>query len=452
MFDVSPVVEAYVKAQHEGRQGITSQNPNQSSAFKFTNFTQQTPHAIHLIDQFCTNSTNMVWFKCKFRIEYLNTANDSVEIDDMYDRSDVQRMAYNGVLTNDDPITYSPAPYNHYYYNLMDVNYANGSGDYLIRGAAGSTIGGKFLTNMPANEICNKGGETRCPPTLKLPMSENDYGTVAFFNCINIGKLQTMPSQANKAIKYIASVFYNSSGSVIYQDLCENVPINGGKSGIPPDNDISCKWIYFGHGLGNFKGRGGTIPANAVGYQVYASDGTLDGGQYVATSRIYDFEIIYDDCRGYEPVRLCWQNRLGAWDYYTFNLKSKKTVKVKAKTYQQLSGTWNEETWRPKDHLGGQRVYTNQATENWTINSDYMDEKVAAWLQELFESSEVYIVHPFDSTNPLPSFDHATYIHKYIEPVLIKTTTYTKKTRANDGLIQYSVKLEKSKKLNIQRA
>ena len=38
MFDVSPVVEAYVKAQHEGRQGITSQNPNQDSSFKLTNF------------------------------------------------------------------------------------------------------------------------------------------------------------------------------------------------------------------------------------------------------------------------------------------------------------------------------------------------------------------------------------------------------------------------------
>ena len=412
------------------------------------------PHAIHCIDNFCTNSTNLIWFKCNFRIEYLDTSTDQVLIDDLYDKSDVQRLAYNGVLTNDDPITYSPAPYHNYYYNLQDINYQNGSGDYLIRGTNGSDIGGKFLTNMPANPECVKGGERTCPATIRLPMGENDYGTLAFFNCIAGGSIYTMPTHANKAIWGCAIEFYDINGGFVSTYAYQNTPAWGGKSNVTPDNDVSTNWVYFGHGLGNFKGRGGVIPANAVGYKVFATTGQLiaDSAQYERTSRIYDFEIIYDDCRGFEPMRLCWQNRLGAWDYYTFNLQSKKTIKAKAKTYQQLSGTWNEEVWRPKDHLGGQKVFTNNAVENWTMNSDYMPEEVANWLQELFESSQVYLVHPFYSDNPVMGFDVAQYIHKYIEPVILKSTTYTKKTRANDGLIQYSVKIEKSKRLNIQRA
>ena len=453
MFDVSPVVEAYVKPQHEGREGITTDNPNQSTTFKGTKFTNQTPHPVHCIDQFSTNTSNLIWYKLRFRVEYLNTANDTVEVNESWDKVESQKLVYNGVLTNDDPISYTEAPYFGYYYDLQDINYENGSGDYIIRGTSGTDFGGKFLTNMPANpRECGEG--KACPPNIKIPMGENDYGTMAFFNCINSGSLQSMPTNSNKNIWGVATEFYDINGTQIVSYATQNAPLYGGKSNFTSDNDVSTYWVYYGHGLGNFKGRGGTIPANAVGYRFYATDGNRDPetNLYDAVSRKYDFEIIYDDCRGFEPVRLCWQNRLGAWDYYTFNLQSKKTVKTKAKTYQQLSGTWNEEVWRPKDHLGGQKVFTNTAVETWTINSDYMHEDIAAWLQELFESSEVYVVNSFYATNPIPNFTRAQYIHKYIEPVILKSTTYTKKTRANDGLIQYNVKFEKSKRLNIQRA
>lgn len=439
IFDISPVIEAYVSAQHEGREGITTQNPNQSSSFKGVDFRNDKPHPIHCIDKFCTNTSNMVWYVLRFRIEYLNTITDRVETYEQFDKETTLRLVYNGVLTNTNPISY----YNKWqWYDMQDINYEDGSGDYFIRGSAGSTTMGKFITNMPYNR--------------KQPMGENDYGTIAFFNCINNGYTQTNPANAPQCnIPYIILEFYNSAGTQIQSFCYWNVPVNGGKGNYTSDLDASAYWIYFGHGLANHKGRGGTIPVNAVGYKVYASDTDKpdeETGIYPAISRKYDFEIIKDDCRGYESVRLAWQNRMGAWDYYTFNLQSKKTVKTKGKNYQQLSGTWNEEIWRPKDHLGGQKVFNNVAVENWTLNSDYMHEDTAAWLEELFTSSQVYVVNKFYSDNPTMGFTRAKYIHKYIEPVTIKSSLYTKKTRANDGLIQYSIKIEKSKRLNIQRA
>ena len=86
-----------------------------------------------------------------------------------------------------------------------------------------------------------------------------------------------------------------------------------------------------------------------------------------------------------------------------------------------------------------------------SLNSDYINEETANWLKELFESPDVYIVNKFSSNNPVPT-GTARYIHKYIEPVIIKTSSYVKKTRANDGLIQYKLEIEKGKQSNIQTA
>ena len=46
--------------------------------------------------------------------------------------------------------------------------------------------------------------------------------------------------------------------------------------------------------------------------------------------------------KGFEPIRLTWLNQWGVWDYYTFKMKSTKTISTKGSTYQQLEGTWNE--------------------------------------------------------------------------------------------------------------
>ena len=81
-----------------------------------------------------------------------------------------------------------------------------------------------------------------------------------------------------------------------------------------------------------------------------------------------------------------------------------------------------------------------------------MDEATATWLEELFTSTEVYIINDFYDTNPGMNFTLARYIHKYIEPVVITSAKYTKKTNVVDGLITYKVTIDKSKGPNIQRA
>ena len=100
------------------------------------------------------------------------------------------------------------------------------------------------------------------------------------------------------------------------------------------------------------------------------------------------------------------------------------------------------------------KVFNNQAKETLQLNTDWVSEEIAAWFEELFTSSQVYIVNKFDSNNPPFNFgsNDVHYIHKYIEPVIISSSTYTKKTIANDKQIQYNIKIDKSKPLNVQRA
>jgi hypothetical protein len=509
MFDIGTVAESYAKPTYQGRRGLdTGNGANWFSTFKGVPYNEDTNHPIHCIDRFCTNSSNMFTINVTFLVEYLDAASGAIEVD--YSQTTFAGSAYifNGVLGNTNPLTsWSGAQgYNMIGYNPQDFRYSDGSGDYLIRGAAGSVEGGRFVTNMPT----------------KQKMRHDEYGTVAFFNCINIvapisaqanfESLQTNPADTvNQWINGIAMVFYDITGAIVQQNFYSNVSPNGGASERTVDDDQSTQLIYFGHGLANMQGRGETYPATAVSYDVYATnnaiapdgeseassvpgctcvpchdppgkwrcdpgDGSGDciyddekecleansppdpdpgepGKPWAPIGEVYNYEIITADCRGFEPVRLTWLNRMGTWDYFTFTKKSSSTISTKGKTYTQLAGTWNEAFWNPYDHLGGTKTFINQSTETLSLNTDYITPETAAWLEELFTSSDVYILHDFNRSEPAMAFTHANYVHRYLEGVTVKSKKYTKKTRANDGaLIDYKFKVEKSKPVNIQRA
>ena len=60
-------------------------------------------------------------------------------------------------------------------------------------------------------------------------------------------------------------------------------------------------------------------------------------------------------------------------------------------------------------------------------------------VEELINSTEVYIIKGFSAD------DINTITNKYVEPVTLTTSSYIRKTIANDRLIQYTFDIEKSK-------
>ena len=120
-------------------------------------------------------------------------------------------------------------------------------------------------------------------------------------------------------------------------------------------------------------------------------------------------------------------------------MKSTRTVATNRTSYTQMSGTWNDSTFKIAGYKGGKKNFRVNSTEQIKLNTDFVTEAEGLWFEELINSTEVYIVNEFatDVAN--------TITNKYIEPVVLTTSSYIKKTIANDKLMQYTIEIEKSK-------
>jgi hypothetical protein len=119
-------------------------------------------------------------------------------------------------------------------------------------------------------------------------------------------------------------------------------------------------------------------------------------------------------------------------------------ISTKGSTYQQLEGSWNDSAYRIDSFRGGKKAFRVNATEKITMNTDFISEAESTWFEELINSPEVYILEGFktDATD--------SALNKYVTPVRLTTSNYTKKTVANDKLMQYTFEVEKSKTLRTQ--
>ena len=143
-----------------------------------------------------------------------------------------------------------------------------------------------------------------------------------------------------------------------------------------------------------------------------------------------------------------------AWDYYTFDKKSVKKITAQESTYQQSDGTWNSSLYEPYGYKGGKKTFRVNAKENVTVNTDYISEEHSDWFEELVNSPEVYILKDWQSprqqTSPYTSGSFRDMMNQYATPVRVSSRGFTKKTIANDKLIQYTFEVEKSRTLNTQ--
>jgi hypothetical protein len=203
--------------------------------------------------------------------------------------------------------------------------------------------------------------------------------------------------------------------------------------------------VYFGCFPGNlqnwssvFQGITSTIEGGYITVQ------GIDASSNPVT-KLYTIKVNCPNGKGYEPIRLCWLNQWGAWDYYTFTQKSIKSTSTSGATYNQLAGTWNESLYRPDSYKGGKKAFRVNATEKITMNSDFVTEDEAVMFEELINSPEVYLLKGYVS-----GAETTSVLNQYVTPVRLLTSSFTKKTIANDKLMQYTFEIEKSKTLRTQ--
>lgn len=412
IFDLSPVIESFVSADNLANSASNYQYKKQDKT-EFPNL------PIHLIDKYSGSKNLNRWLVIRFQVEYLDTVSGSSTFGQIITEQKRDSKIYNlfnGYLKENDIRRVK--------FNTGDFGYNLGEFYFIENNAR------KFLSNAPLLQYANK----------------EDYGTVALnmTNPITKGSAANPNSAGTVGVKIF---YYSSDGLVISSETVTHTLPNGGFS--YANANAYAQYLYLGIFPANLRGWSNMF-ANLINL------GTVSfyrfrvvTGAGVTMSSTYRININCPTLKGYKPVRLCWMNQWGTWDYYTFTLKSSVSISTKQSKYQQLAGTWNQELYEINGFKGGKKTFRVNGKEIIKMNTDYISELDSDWFEELINSPEVYLLDGFQN-DPGFGSQAQSVLNNYVTPVVLKTSKWTKKTKANDKLIQYTFEIEKSKTLKTQ--
>ena len=399
MFDLRNVLENYVEADNMAANG---------SSYKSTVTSPEERHPLHLIDKYSMNNNSIRFMALVFAVEFLGAtdaagnqdANTVRRQDGTEINSDLFNL-FNGYVKYTDELRIG-TPVNDDF--GLDVS------DFILQ-----SPGDRFLTNAPLTQHANL----------------EDYGTLAFL-------------AVDDKLDHIDLQYYNSAGSLLNTESIYRTLGNGAYD--VWSSDINKYLLFFG-----------CFPANlqnwSTTFQGLVTAGTIQGGEIrvvgrdvsnVAVTDFYKIKLNCPEQKNFEPIRLCWMNQWGAWDYYTFTKKSTKTISTKGTTYTQLQGTWNESLYRLDTYRGGKKALRRNATERISMNTGFLKEDDNVMFEELTNSPEVYLLEGYQTDITFSA------LNKYVTPVTLSSSSFTRKTVANDKLIQYSFDIEKTKMLRTQ--
>ena len=410
IFDFSTILKNYVNPDYTGVSDSLT-----TSQYKGTDFSNVDYHPIHVVDEFCLAHSSTTWFQIDFTIEYVGANSsfpDLVAEDESLTSASTLHYLYNGVVYDTDPLRSDN------FASIYKFGYDLSQAGYICNPATFSTAGA--LSDAPLVQYARL----------------TDYGTLPYFSGLTPNNYSYDADQ----IKLVQVYMYGASG-LLGSFTFAPASTNGGYIGSPPTTLSEANLMYIGCFPANFDGAGNatwnTNKAACTYYTLRPETAAVPLGQ------LYTINIICEDGRGYDGVRLTWLNKHGTWDYYTFSKKSVRSVSSKRKTYTQLGGTWNESIYKLHGSSGGKKNYRVDSKEKIKVNTDYVSESEAIWFEQLMNSPEVFILNGFQS-------DLAGVLRRYAQPVTITTSNYTRKTVANDRLIQYSFEVERTTNLRTQ--
>tara|TARA_R100000353_G_scaffold144961_2_gene103898 strand:+ start:822 stop:2288 length:1467 start_codon:yes stop_codon:yes gene_type:complete len=296
----------------------------------------------------------------------------------------------------------------------------------------------KFLTNAPTVQFVR--GSSTSADNVDLMTICFKQGNNASSSIITVGE----------KIEQIAIQYYDSSDTLIAGTsggatvhFFANNTTNGGATAVQ-STSVDRAILYFGCGTKNLETQTlstNARPSNFSNWAYYKIFGCTSADVTDNCTKEYKFyrygssrtgiDDRHQSCSRYDNVRLAWRNRLGAWDYMNFRGKSTESVDITSEEMESVPGTWDSATYSYGNYERGKETLYTEATRKLVINSDYLNEEEAQWLEELFTSIDVQIIE--DSI---------------IYPVVITNKTYTKKTSVNDKIkIQYTINLEYANKV-----
>ena len=273
-----------------------------------------------------------------------------------------------------------------------------------------------------------------------LESSAGDYGLSGYINYIQEADYHTIAflndhTNFDSDIDYIQIIYYNSSNAMIGSArYIANIAVNGGA---PPSGTLTDakRLLYFGCGPGNLEAQSDNTdarPSNNPGWAYYTIRGTTAG--LAAQTALYYFIKQDGSCKGFKVRRLGWRNSLGCYDYFNFKKKSTQRVEVTRNNYSSIMGRFNASKWYYNNTMRGKKTRQVTAILKETLNTDWITEEDANLLEKLIMSTDVYIVENADT--------------EFTQGVMITDSSFIRKTRANDKMIQYTIQIEYANPIN----
>jgi len=256
---------------------------------------------------------------------------------------------------------------------------------------------------------------------------------------------------------YLGLQFYEADGSLIFTYTFYNSTAQGGYLPASAGSDLSY-FLFAGVGsanlenytgacfkddsaLANFDGQpSGDVVRDYAYYRVYMCDN--QNGTASFRSKYYYFVKEFDNavnCQKQKIIRLGWINELGAWDYYNFNGGQTETVSTERQTYSTMLGssaldrgaTYSFDTWG-----AGTRTLTTRSKLKSQLQTQYIDEAEAQFLETLFNSTVVMQIQQAG-------------VDTFSQSVVITDKSFQRRTKAKDRLqIQYTFTIEYSNPIN----
>ncbi len=217
-----------------------------------------------------------------------------------------------------------------------------------------------------------------------MSMQSDDFGTISLLT---------------QGDTFVSQSFYSASnaGYVKVDEKNYNAPeVNGTFAAVP----ISSSANYWNYVDVNVSGSYGT--------QSY---------RYEASDEIHR-----------EKTRFAFVNKLGAWDYYNNYNPVRQRIDISRQQYTAPRVDYSSR--RPSYDISrrGKTVNNSSTDDQFTVDTDYLDQANATWLEELIESPEVYIQR------------NGEFI-----PVMITDTSYTADTNpSRQKLFKYTINFKPS--------
>ena len=258
--------------------------------------------------------------------------------------------------------------------------------------------------------------------------TKGDYHTVAFLNDY---------TAFGSATKKIQITYYDGINvTPLSTNEIDNIDTNGGENPAGTNTNDE-KLIYFGCGPGNLEAQ--TLEPTAK-----PSDAANDDWAYYTIQAVSDglsgvgalyYFIKTSLCnKGYKKRRLAWTNSVGGYDYFNFNMKSTQTIEVTRNNYNTLLGKYNASKFYYNNTQRGITTRQTTAVLKEQLNTDWITENESILIEKLLMSTQVDIVENMDT--------------EFTQGVIITDSSFIRKTKANDKLIQYTINIEYANPIN----